>query len=185
VQLRTERLLLRPFETGDVDAVWAYQRLPEVSRHMLRPAFDRDESAAFVHVVMTETAITAAGDTLTFAVVLADGGTLIGEVSLHVYSLLHRGGELGYAFHPGYQGQGYATEAAEALLRHGFGDLGLHRVIAACSARNTASARLMERLGMRREAHLIGCRLLNGVWRDEFVYAILADEWRARLTSSP
>jgi RimJ/RimL family protein N-acetyltransferase len=184
VQLRTERLLLRPFETGDVDEVWAYQRLPEVARHMLRPPFDRDGSAAFVRTVMTETAIACSGDTLTFAVVLADG-TLIGEVSLHVYSLLHRGGELGYALHPGHQGHGYATEAAEALLRHGFDDLGLHRIMARCSARNSASARLMERLGMRREAHLIGCRLMNGVWRDEFVYAILAGEWRARITSSP
>jgi RimJ/RimL family protein N-acetyltransferase len=183
VRIRTERLLLRPFAPGDVDDVWAYQRLPEVARHMLRSPQGRDGSAAFVRVVMAETAITDAGDTLSFAVVLPGSGALIGEVSLHVYSLVHRGGELGYAFHPRHQGKGFATEAAEALLRHGFDELGLHRVVARCSARNAASARLMERLGMRREAHLIGVRLLDDVWRDEFVYAILADEWR--VTRSP
>ena len=183
MQIRTERLLLRPFEPGDVDDVWAYQRLPEVARHMLRVPWDRDGAAAFVRLVMAETAITGAGDALTFAVVLPGSGTVIGEISLHVYSLLHLSGELGYAFHPRHQGKGFATEAAEALLRHGFDELGLHRVVAKCSVRNAASARLMERLGMRREAHLIGVRLLNGVWRDEFVYAILADEWR--VTRSP
>ena len=64
------------------------------------------------------------------------------------------------------------------MLRLGFTGLGLHRISATCSARNTASARLMARLRMRREAHLIGCRRIGDVWRDEFVYAILADEWR-------
>jgi RimJ/RimL family protein N-acetyltransferase len=178
VQIRTDRLLLRPFTERDIDDVWAYQRLPEVARHMLRPAFDREGSSAFVRVVMAETAIRAAGDTITFAVVLPETDRVIGEVALTVRSLVHRGGELGYALHPGQQGQGLATEASEALLRLGFTDLGLHRISASCSARNTASARLMARLGMRREAHLIGCRRIGDVWRDEFVYAILADEWR-------
>jgi RimJ/RimL family protein N-acetyltransferase len=178
VQIRTERLLLRPFTERDVDDVWAYQRLPEVARHMLRPAFDRDGSAAFVRVVMAETAIHAAGDTITFAVVLSETNRVIGEVALTVHSLVHRGGELGYALDPGHQGRGYATESAEALLRLGFTELGLHRVIARCSARNTASARLMARLGMRCEAHLLGVRKVGGRWRDELVYAILADEWR-------
>jgi RimJ/RimL family protein N-acetyltransferase len=72
------------------------------------------------------------------------------------------------------------TEAATALLRLGFGELGLHRLTAKCSARNAASARLMERLGMRREGHLVGTRLVKGEWRDELVYAMLADEWVRR-----
>ena len=132
--------------------------------------------------MMTETVIAGGGDTLTFAVVLpdseTDSGTVIGEASLTVHSLVHRGGELGYVLHPGHQGKGLATEAAEALLRLGFDRFDLHRITAKCSARNAASARLMERLGMRREAHLIGSRWVKGAWRDELVYAILADEWR-------
>ena len=91
----TERLLLRPFEIGDVDDVWAYQRLPEVARHMLRVPRDRAGAAVSVRAMMTETAIKGAGDTLSFAVVLPADGTLIGEVSLNVPSVLHRGGWLG------------------------------------------------------------------------------------------
>lgn len=178
--IRTHRLLLRPFEADDVDDVWAFQRLPEVARHMLREPRDRDRSAWSVRMMMAETEIVSDGDALTFAVVLPDTGTVIGEVSLRVRSLVHRGAELGYVLHPDHHGRGLAAEAAEAMLELGFEMLDLHRIVAACSARNGASTRLMERLGMRREAHLRASRWVKGAWRDELVYAILADEWRLR-----
>jgi RimJ/RimL family protein N-acetyltransferase len=85
-------------------------------------------------------------------------------------------------FQPRYQGRGLATEAAEVVLRLGFEGLGLHRVIGRCDALNVASARLMERLGMRREAHLVHNEIFKGSWGDELVYAMLEDEWRARVS---
>jgi hypothetical protein len=81
-------------------------------------------------------------------------------------------------FHPGYQGRGLATEAAEVVLGLGFDGLGLHRVIGRCDALNLPSARLMERLGMRREAHFVHNEIFKGSWGDELVYALLEDEWR-------
>jgi RimJ/RimL family protein N-acetyltransferase len=178
VLIRTERLLLRPFEPGDVDDVWAFQRLPEVAWHMLREPRDRDEAAVSVHGMMAETRL--AGGALTFAVVLPESGAVVGEASLVLRSRAHRSAELGYVLHPAHQGRGLATEAATALLRLGFDDHGLHRITAKCSARNAASARLMERLGMRREGHLLGARLVKGEWCDELVYAMLAGEWLTR-----
>ncbi|MCW3060900.1 MAG: hypothetical protein JWQ02_2721 [Capsulimonas sp.] len=83
-------------------------------------------------------------------------------------------------FHPDYHGQGYATEAAEALLKFLFGDLAAHRVTSGCDARNTASVRLMERLGLRREGHLVQSQFSNGELRDEYLYALLRGEWLAR-----
>lgn len=174
MQIRTDRLLLRPFEEGDVDDVWAYQRLPEVARHMLREPRDRDAAAASVRGMMAETGTERGGHT--FAVVLLESGTVIGEVSLLLRGASN--GEIGYALHPGHQGRGLATEAAQALFRLGFDELGMHRIYGKCSARNASSARLMERLGMRREAHLRGTRRAKGEWRDELIYAILAREWR-------
>jgi RimJ/RimL family protein N-acetyltransferase len=187
VHLRTDRLLLRPFELSDVDDVWAFQRLPEVARHMLREPRDRAEAETSVRGMMAEREIVQDGDSLTFAIVLpdtgaetgAETGAVIGEASLLVRSRWHRGGEIGYVLHPDQQGRGLATEAMAELLRLGFVDLGLHRITGKCSARNLASARLLERLGMRREGHLHGTRLVKGEWRDELVYAILAGEWRA------
>jgi RimJ/RimL family protein N-acetyltransferase len=76
-----------------------------------------------------------------------------------------------------YQGQGLATEAVRALVTAGFRELGLHRISARTGEDNVRSWRLMERLGMRREAHFRESHEVKGEWRDEFVYAVLADEW--------
>ena len=85
-------------------------------------------------------------------------------------------------FHPAHQGRGLATEAASVVLRLGFEGLGLHRVIGRCDALNLPSARLVERLGMRREAHFVHNEVFKGAWGDELVYAMLEDEWRDRVS---
>jgi RimJ/RimL family protein N-acetyltransferase len=89
----------------------------------------------------------------------------------------HRQGEVGFVITPAHQGHGYAAEAATALLALAFHDLGLHRVIGRCDPRNTASARVMERMGMRREAHFVQNEIFKGEWSDEYVYAMLATEF--------
>ena len=89
--------------------------------------------------------------------------------------------ELGWSLRPEEAGKGYATEAVEAALRICFQDLGLRRVTASCFAANTASYRLMERVGMRREARTVKDALHpSGEWMDGYSYALLADEWRRR-----
>jgi RimJ/RimL family protein N-acetyltransferase len=82
--------------------------------------------------------------------------------------------------HPDHQGHGYATEATGLVLRLGFEELGLHRIVGRLDARNVASAGVLERLGMRREAHLRENEFVKGEWVDELVYAMLASEWRER-----
>ena len=89
----------------------------------------------------------------------------------------HLSGEIGFIVHPDHQGRGYATEASRELLRLAFEDLGLHRVIGRVEARNIGSARVLEKLGMRREAHLIENEYVKGEWQSELVYAMLAREW--------
>lgn len=90
----------------------------------------------------------------------------------------HRQGMIGWLLGRKYQGQGLATEAVRALVTAGFDQLGLHRIFARTGRDNERSWRLMERLGMRREAHFRESHLVKGKWCDEFIYAILADEWR-------
>lgn len=93
------------------------------------------------------------------------------------YKREHRGGEIGYVFHPDAGGRGYASEACSALLALAFDELGLHRVTARLDSRNDASARLAARLGMRQEAHLMRNEMFKGEWSDEVVFAMLAEEW--------
>jgi RimJ/RimL family protein N-acetyltransferase len=107
-------------------------------------------------------------------------GEMVGHFSLFFASREHLQGEVGFVMHPDHHGHGYATEGARLMLRLGFEDLGLHRIVGRCDARNTSSARLMERLGMRREAHLLENEFVKGEWTDELVYAMLDREWAAQ-----
>jgi RimJ/RimL family protein N-acetyltransferase len=119
------------------------------------------------------------GDALTLGVELIASGELIGDVILMWHSAEHRGGEIGYVLNPDFGARGYATEAARALLRLGFEDLGLHRIVARVDERNDDSARLARRLGMRQEARLVQNEFFKGEWTNELDFAMLADEWRA------
>jgi RimJ/RimL family protein N-acetyltransferase len=100
-------------------------------------------------------------------------------VVLFWHSREHRGGELGYVVSPDFGGQGYATEAAREMLRLGFEELGLHRIVARVDERNESSARLARRLGMRQEARLVQNEFFKGEWSTELDFAMLAEEWFA------
>jgi RimJ/RimL family protein N-acetyltransferase len=107
--------------------------------------------------------LTQEDSSLVLAVELKETKKVIGEVSLTWSSQAHQQGEVGFIFHPDYQGYGYATEGTKVMLGLGFEELKLHRIYGRCDARNLASYKLMERLGMRREAHFVhievsGCR---------------------------
>lgn len=174
----TARLLLRPFATEDLDDVWAYQRQPEVARYMPWQPRSRAQSEAAVNQMVNESGLVQEGDCLSLAVVWPDAGHVVGQVELVWHSERSRQGEVGYVFNPAYQGKGLATEAARALLWWGFEDLDLHRIIGRCDARNSASAAVLTRLGMRREAHHIDSAIVKGAWRSDYVYAMLEHEWR-------
>ena len=180
--LETARLVLRPFEAGDLDELHAFHSLPEVARFLYWEARDLEQVRAVLDTKVRQRVLEDEGQVLALAVVWPEAGVVVGEVSLHWLSRRHRQGELGFVFHPRYQGRGLATEAAEAVLGLGFDGLGLHRMIGRCDAMNVASARVMERLGMRREAHFVQNELFKGAWGDELVYAVLEDEWRARIS---
>jgi RimJ/RimL family protein N-acetyltransferase len=178
--LETARLTLRPFAPGDFDDLYAYHSRPDVARYLHWEARDRTQVREALARQCDEIALIAEGDWLTFAVVWREAGKVIGEAGLELISLGSRQGEIGFVFHPDYQGRGLATEAAEALLWLGFDTIGWHRITGSCDARNHRSARLMERVGMRQEARFVHSQIVKGEWADELVYAILDHEWRAR-----
>ena len=177
--IRTERLLLRPYAHDDVDALYAYQRLPEVHRYLYTEPRTRSEVEALVAERAGRGTITEVGAPVTLVADLAQTGELVGDCVLFWRSEEHKQGEVGYVFNPAYHGRGLATEAVRGLLRVGFEDLGLHRIAGHLDARNTPSVRVLERAGLRREAHLVENEFVKGEWTDELVYAIRAREWTA------
>ncbi len=172
----TERLLLRPFALTDLAGLHDIASRPDVTRFV--PWEPRDEQT--VREVL-ERRVDGSQEGVSIAVVpRAATETLIGDISLFPFAPEHGTAEFGFIFHPDHHGRGLATEACAAVLEIAFERLDLHRMVGRCDVRNTASVRLMERLGMRREAHLIENEFLKGEWTDEFDYAILAREWRLR-----
>jgi RimJ/RimL family protein N-acetyltransferase len=178
--LQTQRLLLRPFAATDFDALLAIQSRADVARYLYWDPRTAAEVRETLDAKVRATAIVAEGDSLSLAAVLSEGGELIGDCSLRWASAEHRQAEIGFVFHPDHHGHGFATEAAAALLALAFDQLRAHRVFGRLEARNAASARVLERLGMRKEAHLVENEHIKGEWQSELVYALLEREWASR-----
>ena len=176
----TERLLLRPFTDDDFDSLLAIQRREDVTRYLYWGPRTPDQVREMLDRRKRMTAIVDEGQGIDLVGASRESGTMIGHFSLQWVSREHQLGEIGFVIHPDHHGKGYGTEAARVLLGLGFDGLGLHRVIGRCDGRNAASARLMARLGMRQEAWFRENEWIKGEWTDELVYAMLADEWRAR-----
>jgi len=179
--IRTERLLLRPFRSGDVEDALGYYGDPAVARYLLTEPHSRSDAERFVAERSQQTDPRRSGEPLVLAA--EHDGRVIGDVVLIlVGGELPAGqvpsiGEIGWSFHPDWGGRGLATEAARGMLDLAFGHYRLHRVKAQLDARNVASSRLCERLGMTREAHLRQDWWSKGEWTDTLVYGLLAEEW--------
>ncbi len=175
--LETQRLKLRPFQKSDLDSFVAYRSDPEVARYQSWDApYPVEKAAAFIEDMAQSTPDTH-GNWYQFAVELKETGAMIGDCTFHTLLEDNRQAEIGFSFARRYQGVGYATEAVQRLLDYLFADLALHRVQAICDVENTASARLLERVGMRREAHFVDNSWFKGAWSSEYVYALLQYEW--------
>jgi RimJ/RimL family protein N-acetyltransferase len=170
--------MLRPYEEGDLDALYAVQSDEESARWLYNEPRTLDETRAHLLRLIAGDRLSAEGEWLSAAVIARETGQYVGGMSMHWVSEQHKTGELGFIFARAHQGRGYATEAASAFLVLAFDGMGLHRVIGCAEARNTASCRVLEKLGMRREAHLVENEWVKGEWQSEVVYAILEHEWR-------
>lgn len=179
----TGRLTLRPFASEDRDHYAAYHSLPEVYQYLYAEA-PQGATLADQFETMLNAPFENDGDVLRFAVVRQEAGAVIGEVLLKMASRAARQGEVGYIFNPAFAGKGYATEAVAAMLGIGFDSIGFHRIFARLDAANLGSVGVVERLGLRREAHLIQNDCFNGQWGDEYIYAVLKVEWEARASAA-
>ena len=169
---RTQRLVLRAVQPGDEADLLAYRGRADVSRYLTTDPLTAGDVGEFVASRRTATRLDREGDRVFLAVELA--GRVIGDVSLSTGRLVDRQGEIGWVFDPEHGGQGYATEAAGEVVRIAFDELGLHRVWAQLDPRNTASAALAARLGMRQEAHLREESWFKGEWGDLAIYALVS-----------
>lgn len=175
--LRTTRLEMRTFRATDLEELHRIHSDPVAVRFVPYRPRDLAGTANVLGRKVLNTSLGRDGDLLELAVTLAGNGPLVGDVLLILRSVEHQTVEVGYIFAPHHGGRGYATEAVRALLGLAFGEVGARRVVARVDERNQRSRALLERVGMRREAHLMENEWVKGELTSEVDYAMLSREW--------
>jgi len=172
----TERLVLRKYTHDDIPDVLVFASQPSVAT-VTSGRIQATEEGVRQYIDLQNSYQPFEKDQVfELAVERKEDGRVIGLLGLICGD--HRQGEMGWALGVEYRGRGYATEAARVLMDYGFNSLGLHRIHADTNRDNLASCRVMERLGMRREAQLRDAVHEDGKWVDRVIYGILAEEWR-------
>jgi len=174
----TERLMIRRFEAADWEDIYEYLSDEEVVKFEPYDAMTKDQVR-----VETEKRV---GHESFYAVCLKENLKMIGNIYLDKEEFDTF--ELGYVFNRKFKGQGYATEGAKAVLDYAFKELGARRITAMCNPKNEASWKLLERLKLRREGHLLQNIYFKTdesnepIWLDTYEYAILKSEWNSPIT---
>jgi ribosomal-protein-alanine N-acetyltransferase len=177
ILVQTSRLMLRDFQEADWVEVHEYGSDPQVARFMNWGPNTEEETHRFIQKSIgyqkEKPRIHCS-----LAVVVQDPNRLIGGCGVYVSNIESREGLIGYCLNRHFWGQGYATETARVLLEFGFNKLNLHRIFSTCDPANTASAHVLEKIGMHYEGHFRENVYCKGAWHDELFYAILEKEWK-------
>jgi RimJ/RimL family protein N-acetyltransferase len=179
LQLNAQRLHLRRLQPDDAAAISSYRSLPQVARFQSWETFGADDAAQLIADQQT-VILGAIGSWLQLIIILAEDGQPIGDCGIHFLSNAPQQVELGITLDPRYQNLGFAREALECVLNYLFEILNMHRVSATTDVENMAAQLLFQRLGFRREAHLVEHVQFKGAWGSEYVFAMLRREWQIR-----
>ena len=174
------RVQLRHLRATDLPTFAAYRADPAVARFQGFDPYTEAEAAAFIAAQAAAPVPAPPGGWVQLAIARAADDALLGDCALHLYAHEPRMAEFGITLAPRWQGQGLAREAVQALLALCFESLALHRVVALTDVRNHPCVALLERAGLRREGHFRQNGWYKGEWCDEYQYALLREEWRAR-----
>ena len=176
-RLETARMIMRAFNDADAPAFSVYRSDLDVARYQGWDApFTLAQAIAFIDE-LRQTQPGTPGKWYQIALQLKSTGQLIGDCAFCVLADEPLQATIGFTLSQRYHGNGYATEAVRRLIDYLFDNFKLHRVRAICDVENLASVRVLERLGLRREAHLIDHEWFKGHWSSVYWYAILEDEW--------
>ncbi len=175
MELTLPRLRIREWRRSDFPAAHEYAADPEVVRYLDWGPNTETDTRAFIGETM-RTRRQRPRTRFDLAVAVRSTDRVIGGARFWIESTQHREGSIGYTLARAAWGQGYATEVAAGLVRFGFEAHGLHRIYAIVEPENIASARVLEKVGMRREGHLRDHRYAKGRWRDSLLYAIVEGE---------
>ncbi|WP_335870968.1 GNAT family N-acetyltransferase [Bacillus sp. 2205SS5-2] len=175
----TSRLVIRKFEVEDIVAFYAYRSNPVIAKYQSWENYQYEQAEEFVRNQLSNTP-DVPGSWFQYAIALKENNQLIGDIGVHTLLNEPVMVEFGFTLSHDYQGKGYAVEAVKGLFYYLFGTLNKHKVSAYTDVRNEPSIRLLEKLPMRREGHLLENFLTKGKWVDEYLYGFLKSEWESQ-----
>ena len=179
LEIIRDRVRLRPFVESDLESMVAYRGDPAVCRFLPFEPQTADDIRRRIGHLFGGTTLEGDRGGVVLVIERTDDGEVMGDLVLFHLDAAAGSAEIGWVVNPAFSGRGLATEAVRALIDTAFSVYGLRRLVARIDADNTRSIALAERLGMRREAHLIENEWFKGRWSDEVDYAVLAREWPA------
>lgn len=179
VPITTERLSIRDLEANDGPRIFSYHRHPDVARFQSWGKESVDVVQSYIRG-LASTEPGAPGKWYQVGLYLREGDKLIGDCGFRTFADNPEQAEIGITVAPEFQGKGYAAEALRALLNFLFTDLKMHRVMGSVDPRNHSSMKLLDRAGMRQEAHFVKSLWHAGEWVDDVIFALLDEEWTAR-----
>lgn len=177
--LSSARIILRRFIDADLPALVAYRNDKEVARYQSWSPLNEQQARLFIDE-LRDAEPGRRGEWFSFAIALKKTNELIGDCAFKVNADDTQQAEIGYTLARAFHGQGYASEAVATLITYIFEQHEIHRTIAQVDCRNQSSIALLKRLGLRCEGHFLQSFWLKGEWIDEYLFAVLAAEWRAR-----
>ncbi|MFV8366324.1 GNAT family N-acetyltransferase [Flavobacterium sp. XS1P27] len=169
--LETERLLLRRVDSNDIKEIFALRSNPETMKYIPRPLVKTDEDA-LEHIAMIDSKIDS-NEGINWAITLKDNSKLIGIIGHYRIKPEHYRAELGYMLLPEYHGKGIVSEAVREAVKYGFNNMNLHSIEAIIDPDNHASAKVLEKNGFVKEAHLKEYEFFEGRFLDTVIYSIL------------
>ncbi|WP_298342862.1 GNAT family N-acetyltransferase [Ferrimicrobium sp.] len=181
----TNRLRLHPLTSQDHEALYAHRSLASVCLFFPFEPMAREQIAERLATRWATHSLEHDGDGVLIGVEEIASGALIGHISFQIRNLRDGNDEIGWVLNPAFGGKVLTTEAAHGVLHLAFEEIGIRRVTASVDTRNTASIRLCERLGMRKEAHLVENERFKGDYTDEFDFTILDREFTSAHEQGP
>ena len=173
--IETERLLLRKITLNDASDMFEYASNPEVSEYTMWSTHVSIEDTKYFLKSLTK--MYKKRELVDWGIVHKADKKFIGTCGFVEWSMTHSRGELGYALSGRYWGEGYMSEAVNAIIEFGFREMLLNRIAARCEVNNIASARVMEKVGMQLEGILRQQLFVKGRYWDLKIYSILREEF--------
>lgn len=174
IELYTDRLKLRSLDLSDWADFLAVHMSEEVNRYVRAPESESEIKAKFE--LRCQPWFFESGEWLTLVIEELDTGNFVGFTGLHSEELESKRAEIGYLLAVNAQGKGYATESLRAVVDWACISFDLHKFVGQCAKDNSGSAKVMEKCGFKLEGVLRQHIKINGVWHDDLVYGLLADE---------